>query len=41
MVVLENLKPNCSVRGVLPNAFVTVVSVRWFGSGADEGRTQA
>ncbi|WP_218578667.1 DEAD/DEAH box helicase family protein [Vineibacter terrae] len=36
MAVLEDLKPNCSVRGVLPNGIVTVVSVQWFGSGAIE-----
>ncbi|ESY27445.1 RNA helicase [Mesorhizobium sp. LNJC391B00] len=36
VAVLEDLKPNCSVRGVLPNALVTVVSVQWFGSSAIE-----
>jgi SNF2 family DNA or RNA helicase len=36
MAALEELKPNSSVRGVLPNAIVTVVSVQWFGSGAIE-----
>ncbi|MBM3485000.1 MAG: hypothetical protein FJX66_17160, partial [Alphaproteobacteria bacterium] len=36
MAALEDLKPNSSVRGVLPNAIVTVVSVQWFGSGAIE-----
>lgn len=36
MAVLEDLKPSCAVRGVLPNAVVTVVSVSWFGSGAVE-----
>jgi SNF2 family DNA or RNA helicase len=36
MTSLEDLKPNCSVRGVLPNGVVTVVSVQWFGSGAVE-----
>ncbi len=33
---LEDLKPNGSVRGVLPNSLVTVVSVQWFGSEALE-----
>jgi hypothetical protein len=36
MTALELIKPNCSVRGVLPNGLVTVVSVKWFGSGAIE-----
>lgn len=36
MAKLEELKPNSAVRGVLPNAIVTVVSVQWFGSGAIE-----
>src|SRR5437773_11854662 len=33
---LEDLKPNASVRGILPNGLVTVVSVQWFGSEALE-----
>lgn len=36
MAKLEDIKPNCSVRGVLPNALVAVVSVQWFGTGAIE-----
>jgi len=36
MAALEDLKPNSAVRGVLPNAIITVVSVQWFGSGAVE-----
>jgi SNF2 family DNA or RNA helicase len=36
MVVLEALKPNSTIRGVLPNSAVTVVSVQWFGSEAIE-----
>ena len=36
MAALEDIKPNSSVRGVLPNAIVTVVNVQWFGSGAIE-----
>jgi SNF2 family DNA or RNA helicase len=36
MARLEELTPNASVRGVLPNALVTVVSVQWFGSEAVE-----
>src|SRR5258708_7687234 len=36
MTRLEELTPNASVRGVLPNALVTVVSVQWFGSEAVE-----
>ncbi len=31
---LEDLQPNTSVRGILPNALVTVVTVQWFGSEA-------
>lgn len=31
---LEDLKPNASVRGLLPNADVTVVSIEWYGSEA-------
>jgi SNF2 family DNA or RNA helicase len=33
---LEDIKPHCSLRGVLPGAIVTVVSVQWFGTGAIE-----
>jgi SNF2 family DNA or RNA helicase len=33
---LEDLKPNASVRGILPDSLVTVVSVQWFGSEALE-----
>jgi len=32
MTKLEELLPQTSVKGVLPDAFVTVVSVTWFGS---------
>jgi len=33
---LEDLLPNSAVRGILPDALATVVSVRWFGSEALE-----
>ena len=33
---LEELQPNAAVRGVLPNAQVTVVTVQWYGSDALE-----
>ena len=33
---LEDLKPNASVRGILPTALVTVVNVHWHGSAAVE-----
>ncbi|MDF0643104.1 MAG: helicase-related protein [Nitrospira sp.] len=33
---LEDLQPNAAVRGILPDALVTVVSVQWFGSEAIE-----
>jgi superfamily II DNA or RNA helicase len=36
MASLESLKPNATVRGVLPGTTVTVVSVQWFGSDALE-----
>jgi superfamily II DNA or RNA helicase len=36
MSKLEELKPNASVRGILPDALATVVSVQWFGSEALE-----
>ena len=36
MAALEELKPGCSVRGVLPNGAATVVSVQWYGSDAVE-----
>src|SRR5258707_7481754 len=36
MARLEDLKPNASVRGILPNGLVTVVSVQWYGSAAIE-----
>src|SRR5947209_11910998 len=36
MSKLEALQPNSTVRGILPDALVTVVSVQWFGSAALE-----
>ncbi|MDW8255359.1 MAG: hypothetical protein RMM58_15920, partial [Chloroflexota bacterium] len=36
MAILEDLKPNCSVRGILPTGIVTVISVQWFGPDAVE-----
>ena len=36
MIKLEALQPNASVRGLLPDSLVTVVSVQWFGSEALE-----
>ena len=33
---LEQLQPNAAIRGILPDALVTVVSVQWFGSQALE-----
>ncbi len=33
---LEELQPNTSVRGILPDCLVSVVSVQWFGSEALE-----
>jgi superfamily II DNA or RNA helicase len=34
MLKLEDLQPNATVRGILPDAAVTVVSVEWHGSDA-------
>jgi hypothetical protein len=36
MAVLEDIKPNCAVRGIMSSGIVTVVSVQWFGSDAIE-----
>jgi SNF2 family DNA or RNA helicase len=36
VAALEELKPGCSVRGVLPNGIATVLSVQWYGSDAVE-----
>src|SRR3990172_7875295 len=33
---LEDLQPNAAVRGILPDALVTVVSVQWYGEAALE-----
>src|SRR5437016_2636179 len=33
---LEQLQPNAAVRGIVPDAIVTVVNVQWFGSEALE-----
>ena len=35
-MLLEDIKPDSTIRGVLTNDLVTVVSVRWFGSEALE-----
>jgi len=31
MMMLEQLQPNAAIRGIVPDALVTVVSVQWFG----------
>src|SRR5712691_2000849 len=36
MSKLEDLRPNASVQGILPNCLVSVVSTQWFGSEALE-----
>lgn len=36
MAKLEDLRPNAAIRGILPDALVTVVNVQWFGSEAVE-----
>ncbi|MGE3977570.1 MAG: DEAD/DEAH box helicase, partial [Nitrospira sp.] len=36
MTKLEDLRPNAAIRGILPDALVTVVNVQWFGSEAIE-----
>ena len=36
MSSLEDLRPNAVIRGILPDALVTVVAVQWFGQGALE-----
>jgi SNF2 family DNA or RNA helicase len=36
MIRLEDLQPKASLRGILPDSQVTVVSVQWFGSEALE-----
>ena len=33
---LEQLQTNAAVRGIVPDALITVVSVQWFGSEALE-----
>ncbi|KXS42420.1 MAG: superfamily II DNA/RNA helicase, SNF2 family protein [Methanolobus sp. T82-4] len=34
MSKLEDLKPNASVRGIVPDGLVTVLNIEWFGSDA-------
>jgi superfamily II DNA or RNA helicase len=36
MIRLEDLQPNASIRGILPDSLITVVSVQWYGSEALE-----
>jgi len=36
VIKLEDLRPNASVRGILPDCLVSVVGVQWFGSEALE-----
>lgn len=36
MLRLEDLKPNATIKGILPDALVTVVNVQWFGTEALE-----
>jgi hypothetical protein len=35
-VRLEDIRTNAAIRGVLPDALVSVVSVQWYGSEALE-----
>lgn len=34
MALLDDLRPTAAVRGVIPDALVTVVQVQWFGTNA-------
>ena len=36
MMKLEQLQPNAAIRGIIPDALVSVVNVQWFGSEALE-----
>lgn len=36
MTRLEQLMPNAAIRGILPDALVSVVNIKWFGSAAVE-----
>jgi hypothetical protein len=36
MMRLEDLTPNTSIRGIIPDQAVTVVNAQWFGSEALE-----
>ena len=36
MTKLENLQPNSTVKGILPDCLITVVSVQWYGETAVE-----
>ncbi|MBI5504534.1 MAG: DUF3883 domain-containing protein [Deltaproteobacteria bacterium] len=36
MMKLEQIQPNAAIRGIVPDAMVTVVGVQWFGSEALE-----
>jgi len=36
MTTLEEIKPNCQVKGILPNDTVTILSVQWHGSNVIE-----
>lgn len=40
-MVLEDLRPNAAIRGILPDALVTVIAVQWFGSEALELKVTA
>jgi hypothetical protein len=32
MLHLEDLTPNASIRGIIPDSSVTIVNVQWYGS---------
>jgi superfamily II DNA or RNA helicase len=36
MLTLEQITPGCAIRGIIPDALVTTVSVQWHGSSAIE-----
>ena len=36
MIRLEDIQPNAAISGIIPNGYITVISVQWFGSEAME-----
>lgn len=36
MIRLEDIQPNATISGIIPNGYINVINVKWYGSEALE-----